>query len=321
MPLSAQNGDAYLGDDARERFQDAFAAVWQGDAENDNFNTLVLGAGLTWRQAVVLRAYAKYLRQAGSTFSQDYMEDTLRTNVHTTRLLVSLFEARMSPARQTAGSELVDAMLEELDGALDQVASLDEDRILRAFLTLIKATLRTNFFQLNDAGEQHAYVSMKFDPQAIPDLGAPPGLRDLGVLAARRRRPPALRQGRPRRSALVRPARGLPYGDPRPGQGADGQEHRHRAGRRQGRLRRQEPARPVGGPRRLARRGHRLVQDLHLGAARHHRQHGRRRGRAADRRGAPRRGRHLPRRRRRQGHRDLLRHRQRGRGGVRVLAR
>lgn len=178
MPLSNGNGDSaaasnYLGDDARERFQDAFAAVWQGDAENDNFNTLVLGAGLTWRQAVVLRAYAKYLRQAGATFSQDYMEDTLRNNVHTTRLLVSLFEARMSPGRQSAGSELVDAMLEELDGALDQVASLDEDRILRSFLTLIKATLRTNFFQLNDAGEQHSYVSMKFDPQAIPDLPAP----------------------------------------------------------------------------------------------------------------------------------------------------
>ncbi|MFD6230808.1 NAD-glutamate dehydrogenase [Streptomyces sp. NPDC060232] len=181
--LRLSGGD--LGDDARERFQDAFAAVWNGQAENDNFNTLVLSAGLTWRQAVVLRAYAKYLRQAGSTFSQDYMEDTLRNNVHTTRLLVSLFEARMSPVRQAAGSELVDAMLEELDGALDQVASLDEDRILRAFLTLIKATLRTNFFQLDSQGEQHAYVSMKFDPQAIPDLPAPRPAYEIWVYSPR----------------------------------------------------------------------------------------------------------------------------------------
>ncbi|MET9322954.1 NAD-glutamate dehydrogenase [Streptomyces sp. NPDC003038] len=186
MPLPTGNGgDTYLGDDARERFQEAFAAVWRGEAENDNFNALVLSAGLTWRQAVVLRAYAKYLRQAGSTFSQDYMEDTLRNNVHTTRLLVSLFEARMSPVRQAAGSELVDAMLEELDGALDQVASLDEDRILRAFLTLIKATLRTNFFQLNAAGEQHSYVSMKFDPQAIPDLPAPRPAYEIWVYSPR----------------------------------------------------------------------------------------------------------------------------------------
>ncbi|MFD9729483.1 NAD-glutamate dehydrogenase [Streptomyces sp. NPDC059072] len=185
MPLSTGNGDNYLGDDARERFQEAFAAVWIGDAENDNFNSLVLGAGLTWRQAVVLRAYAKYMRQAGSTFSQDYMEDTLRNNVHTTRLLVSLFEARMSPGRQAAGSELVDAMLEELDGALDQVASLDEDRILRSFLTLIKATLRTNFFQMNEAGEPHSYVSMKFDPQAIPDLPAPRPAFEIWVYSPR----------------------------------------------------------------------------------------------------------------------------------------
>ncbi|MCJ1677036.1 NAD-glutamate dehydrogenase [Streptomyces sp. APSN-46.1] len=181
----AGNGDSHLGDDARERFQNAFEAVWTGQAENDNFNTLVLSAGLTWRQCVVLRAYAKYLRQAGSTFSQDYMEDTLRNNIHTTLLLVKLFEARMSPGRQAAGTELIDAMLEELDGALDQVASLDEDRILRAFLTLIKATLRTNFFQLNGAGEEHAYVSMKFDPQAIPDLPAPRPAFEIWVYSPR----------------------------------------------------------------------------------------------------------------------------------------
>ncbi|MEU8589719.1 NAD-glutamate dehydrogenase [Streptomyces sp. NPDC048664] len=178
------NGD-YLGDDARERFQDAFAATWTGQAENDGFNALVLSAGLTWRQAMVLRAYAKYLRQAGSTFSQDYMEDTLRDNVHTTRLLVSLFEARMSPDRQRAGLELTDALLEELDAALDQVASLDEDRILRSFLTLIKATLRTNFFQQSEGGKPHDYISMKFDPQAIPDLPAPRPAFEIWVYSPR----------------------------------------------------------------------------------------------------------------------------------------
>jgi glutamate dehydrogenase len=179
------SGSDYLGDDARERFQDAFAAVWTGAAENDGFNSLVLGAGLTWRQAVVLRAYAKYLRQAGAKFSQDYMEETLRTNVHTTRLLVSLFEARMSPGRQRAGTELTDGLLEELDGALDQVASLDEDRILRSFLTVIKATLRTSFFQKADSGEPHSYVSMKFDPQAIPELPAPRPAYEIWVYSPR----------------------------------------------------------------------------------------------------------------------------------------
>ncbi|MGD1217372.1 NAD-glutamate dehydrogenase [Streptomyces krungchingensis] len=185
LPKSTNgNGDA-LGDDGRERFQEAFSATWTGEAENDGFNALVLSAGLNWRQAMVLRAYAKYLRQAGSTFSQDYMEDTLRNNVHTTRLLVSLFEARMSPDRQRAGVELTDALLEELDAALDQVASLDEDRILRSFLHLIKATLRTNFFQEALGGKPHEYVSMKFDPTAIPDLPAPRPAYEIWVYSPR----------------------------------------------------------------------------------------------------------------------------------------
>ncbi|WP_055597944.1 NAD-glutamate dehydrogenase [Streptomyces hirsutus] len=184
LPKAADGAD-HLGDDARERFQEAFAATWTGKAENDGFNALVLSAGLTWRQAVVLRAYAKYLRQAGSTFSQDYMEDTLRNNVHTTRLLVSLFEARMSPERQGAGFELVDALLEEVDAALDEVASLDEDRILRSFLTVIKATLRTNFFQEASGGRPHDYVSMKFDPQAMPDLPAPRPAFEIWVYSPR----------------------------------------------------------------------------------------------------------------------------------------
>ncbi|MGA5704066.1 NAD-glutamate dehydrogenase [Peterkaempfera bronchialis] len=174
-----------LGDEARERFQEAFAAVWTGQAENDGFNELVLRTGLTWRQAVVLRAYAKYLRQAGSTFSQDYMEDALKNNTHATRLLANLFQARFSPAHTAAGLELTEGILEELDGALDQVASLDEDRILRSFLHLIKATLRTNFFQRGENGEPHPYVSMKFDPQAIPDLPAPRPAYEIWVYSPR----------------------------------------------------------------------------------------------------------------------------------------
>ncbi|MFD9129744.1 NAD-glutamate dehydrogenase [Kitasatospora sp. NPDC059571] len=174
-----------LTDEARERFQETFSATWTGKAENDGFNGLVLTAGLTWRQAVVLRAYAKYLRQAGSTFSQDYMEDALRNNAHTTRLLVNLFEARLSPSHRLGSAELTEGLLEELDGALDEVVSLDEDRILRSFLHLIKATLRTNFFQHAEDGDWHTYVSMKFDPKAIPDLPAPRPAFEIWVYSPR----------------------------------------------------------------------------------------------------------------------------------------
>ncbi|MCK1799152.1 NAD-glutamate dehydrogenase [Streptomyces sp. XM4193] len=174
-----------MGEDARARFQDTFAAVWHGHAENDGINALVLAAGLTWRQAMVLRAYARYLWQAGAKFGQTTMEETLRRNVHTTRLLVSLFEARLSPDRQHAGTELIDGLLEELDGALDRVANLDEDRMLRSFLTVIRATLRTNYFQRGADGEPHDYVSIKLDPQAVPDLPAPRPAYEIWVYSPR----------------------------------------------------------------------------------------------------------------------------------------
>ncbi|WP_049571636.1 NAD-glutamate dehydrogenase [Streptomyces sp. SBT349] len=171
--------------DGRERFQDAFSAAWTSAAENDGFNALVLTAGLTWREAMVLRAYAKYLWQAGARFTQERMEATLRQNAHTTRLLVNLFEARLSPLRQGAGRELTDGLLEELDGALEHVANLDEDRILRAFLTVIKATLRTNYFQHDRNGVPHAYLSMKLEPKSIPELPEPRPAFEIWVYSPR----------------------------------------------------------------------------------------------------------------------------------------
>ena len=76
--------------EVREIFQDAFARAWRGTVENDGFNRLVLRARLTWRKLTVLRAYCKYLRQAGTTFSQNYMEDALFANPHIARLHVVL---------------------------------------------------------------------------------------------------------------------------------------------------------------------------------------------------------------------------------------
>ncbi|MEV0153284.1 NAD-glutamate dehydrogenase [Micromonospora sp. NPDC050686] len=161
--------------EVRPHVENAFAAAWRGEAEVDGFNELVLRGGLTWRQVVVLRAYAKYLRQAGTVFSQDYMESTFIAYPQITRLLVELFEARFAPGaatldeRRQRGGELVAAIGE----ALDEVASLDQDRILRAYLTLIQATLRTSFYQKPVGGRPKPYVAFKLDPQAIPDLPAP----------------------------------------------------------------------------------------------------------------------------------------------------
>ncbi|MGC1210750.1 MAG: NAD-glutamate dehydrogenase [Micromonospora sp.] len=161
--------------EVRPHVENAFAAAWRGEAEVDGFNELVLRAGLTWRQVVVLRAYAKYMRQAGTVFSQDYMEQTFIAYPQIARLLVELFEARFAPSaagmeerRQRSGA-LVTAIGEALDG----VASLDQDRILRFYLTLIQATLRTSFYQKPVGGRPKPYVAFKLDPQAIPELPAP----------------------------------------------------------------------------------------------------------------------------------------------------
>ncbi|MEU9830484.1 NAD-glutamate dehydrogenase [Streptosporangium sp. NPDC048047] len=160
-------------DEFKRLFQDAFEALWHGRVESDGFNALVLAAGLTWRQAEILRVYAKYLRQAGTTFSQHYIEQVLLGNVRVARLLVRYFEARLDPRRaEDVRAELQDALHEEILGALEDVASLDEDRILRAYLEMIGATLRTNCFQ-TVGGERKPYISLKLDSPSISVLPLP----------------------------------------------------------------------------------------------------------------------------------------------------
>ena len=164
-------------------FTDAFAATWRGEAENDGFNRLVLGAGLTSREVEVLRAYSKYLRQIGSAFSQTYMERTLAANPHIARLLVELFHARFDPARQPDPEDDASVLTKKLEAAIDAVASLDEDRILRSFLALIQATLRTNWFRRRDAAGQP--VVFKLDPSQVPDLPLPRPRYEIFVCSPR----------------------------------------------------------------------------------------------------------------------------------------
>ena len=159
-----------LPDHSRELFQDAIRAVWDGHNEIDGFNSLVLGAGLTWRQATVLRAYAKYMRQGNSPFALDYIHDALSNNVDITRLLVLLFEIRFDPSADHSRAGMVE---ERITRALDDVASLDHDRILRSYLAHIRGTLRTNYFQTPREGGVRSYISFKLDPSGIPDLPEP----------------------------------------------------------------------------------------------------------------------------------------------------
>ncbi|MDQ3497609.1 MAG: NAD-glutamate dehydrogenase, partial [Actinomycetota bacterium] len=163
-------GELQTGE-VKEIFQDAFVRAWRGAVENDGFNRLVLRARLTWREISILRAYCKYLRQTGSTFSQDYMEDALVTNQHIARLIVDLFEARLDPSRQNEAES--ERLKQEIEEALEAVVSLDEDRILRSFLDITLATLRTNYYQSTPDGDRKPHLSFKLDPERIPGLPLP----------------------------------------------------------------------------------------------------------------------------------------------------
>jgi glutamate dehydrogenase len=173
-----------VSDAIRARFEEALVAVWTGRVENDGFNRLVLTAGLSARQITILRLYAKFLRQAGTTFSQAYMEDALSGHPEIARRLVQLFEIRFDPAR-TGSSLRAMAEIQAIDHALDAVSSLDEDRILRTYLMLILKTLRTNYYQKTASGEEKPYLAVKIASSGIDLLALPRPLFEIYVYSPR----------------------------------------------------------------------------------------------------------------------------------------
>ncbi len=172
-------------DAVRDRFQDAFLRAWRGETESDDFNKLVLRAGLEWREVTLLRALAKYARQAGFTFSQAYMEATLAAHPRIVRLLVDLFIERHDPHRALPANARGGQRITEIEAALDAVASLDEDRILRRFLALVLATTRTNYFQRGGGNAPKPYLALKLDPSKVPGLPEPRPMFEIYVYSPR----------------------------------------------------------------------------------------------------------------------------------------
>ena len=173
--------------DVRERFEETFAAVWRGEIENDRFNRLVLCAGLRGREATVIRAYVKYLRQVGTTFSRDFMAATIVGNPEIASLLVSLFAIRFDPDfdRHADRGLLAKQAVADIEGRIDQVESLNEDRVLRSLLRLATATLRTNYYQPHAEDGGIPRLALKLDPRAIPDLPQPRPMFEIFVYSPR----------------------------------------------------------------------------------------------------------------------------------------
>lgn len=158
-------------DSIKDLFQHAFANAWFGNAENDNFNRLVLSAGLDWRQVAVLRTYAKYFKQIGIAFSQEYIENALNNNTAIAKKLIHLFELRLHP--ELHDEDKFNALVSEILTDLDDVSNLDEDKIIRQYVQTISSTLRTNFYQREVDGKVKKYISVKLNSKTIPLVPRP----------------------------------------------------------------------------------------------------------------------------------------------------
>jgi glutamate dehydrogenase len=164
--------------------QETFIRTCFGLSENDGFNKLVLGAQLSWQEITILRAYAKYLRQTGFRFSQAYIEQALVNNAEIAKDLVAFFKTKMDPKAKTPVKNRPLKVESDILHALEEVSSLDEDRILRRMLSVIQATLRTNYFQQINK-QPKDYLSFKLESAQIPELPLPLPLYEVFVYSPR----------------------------------------------------------------------------------------------------------------------------------------
>ncbi|HEY3995242.1 MAG TPA: NAD-glutamate dehydrogenase, partial [Mycobacterium sp.] len=184
-PTISLASDVAERDATAERFADAVTAIWHGRVDVDRFNELVVRARLTWQQVVLLRAYAKYLRQAGFPYSQSYIESVLNEHPSTARSLVTLFEALFDPSASSTGRD-AQAAAAAVAADIDALMSLDTDRILRAFASLVQATLRTNYFVTREGSARARDVlALKLDAQLVDELPLPRPKYEIFVYSPR----------------------------------------------------------------------------------------------------------------------------------------
>ena len=170
----------------RNQFMSAFAAIWNGQADSDAFNALITTAGLRWREAVMLRAYAGYMHQTLFPFSAGYIAVALTNQAALTHKLVELFALKFDPELvDETTSERMDTLRADIIQRLDAVANLNDDRIIRRFLALIDNTLRTNFYQRDEQGQPKSYLSLKFSPRQLIDIPVPRPLYEIFVYSPR----------------------------------------------------------------------------------------------------------------------------------------
>ncbi len=161
--------------EVKQAFENAFRAIWIGKGENDAFNRMVLGSNLGWHDVAILRTYARYMKQIRSAMSETYIADTLCRYVHISQYLVEYFGLKFAINKQDMAQRetAMQACEDKILSSLDDVAQLNEDRVIRRYLELMKATLRTNAYQTDTNGEKKNYLAIKLHPEKISNMPLP----------------------------------------------------------------------------------------------------------------------------------------------------
>ncbi|MBP6717898.1 MAG: NAD-glutamate dehydrogenase, partial [Rhodoferax sp.] len=169
----------------KARFESMFVKTWRAEVESDDLNKLVLTTTMDERAIAVLRAYTRYFKQLGLPFSQSYIEAALNNNADMAQAISALFVARFDPSLRGDRERQQQQLIEQLETQLGQVASLDEDRILRQFISTIMATLRTNAWQESASGVIKPYLSFKLNPHEVPGMPEPKPMFEIWVYSPR----------------------------------------------------------------------------------------------------------------------------------------
>ncbi|MEP6967366.1 MAG: NAD-glutamate dehydrogenase, partial [Pseudomonadota bacterium] len=184
--LEDAHGEDLTFEDMRVPFEAAFNAVWDGAAESDGFNRLVLELGASWREAALIRALARYRQQSGLDPRQSVQEAALSTHPAVARLILGLFAVRFDPATLASLEERAEQAARlrlTIEEALQAVEGLDADRVLRRLAALVGAITRTNYYQTDAAGAPKPYISFKVASRDLADLPAPKPFREIFVAA------------------------------------------------------------------------------------------------------------------------------------------
>src|SRR6185437_11832165 len=184
MLLQERDGGTIDLGERKDKLEAGFLAVMRGQAESDGYNALTLAGGLAWRDVALIRTFSRFLRQLRVPYSQDYMWATLTKHAGVAADVVALFHARFDPAAKQR-DEAQKQIAERIEGELQKVESLDEDRILRHFVNAVQSALRTNFYQLGGDGQPKAQIAVKFASGKITDMPLPRPLYEIFVYSPR----------------------------------------------------------------------------------------------------------------------------------------